>query len=282
VIVRARIQLRRVPSSFVAVRYRRTPNLDAALECLAAADRDDRYSVAWIDALARGRALGRSVVMLGNDAPAEEVRRRLRVDPHHLPRRRGKSIPRAFPAGMLNPLVVRAFNAAYYAAHRDGETLADLGSYVYPLDHLRKWNRVYGRRGFVQYQALFPPETSRRGLVDLIERLTRARRASFLAVLKRTGGAKSDGLLSFVAPGHTLALDLLNTGADLRAFLGELDAIVLKHGGRLYLAKDAMTSATAFAAMYPRLGEFRAVKARVDPNQRFVSSQARRLGIVED
>jgi FAD/FMN-containing dehydrogenase len=281
VILRARIQLRRVPSSYIQVRYRRTRDLDAALECFAATDRDHVYSVAWIDCLARGKALGRSVLMLGNDAGADEVRRRLRRGPHVLPRRRRKSVPFDFPGFVLNPWSVAAFNTVYYTVHGDSEKLVDCDSFFYPLDHVHSWNRIYGRRGFIQYQALFPPETSRAGLVALLERLARARQGSFLAVLK-SSGAGNDGLLSFLAPGHTLALDIPNFGPDLRSLLGELDAILLRYGGRLYLAKDAMTTASAFAAMYPRLGEFRAVKARVDPQNRFVSTQARRLRIVED
>jgi FAD/FMN-containing dehydrogenase len=281
IILRARIQLRKVPSSFIQVTYRRTRDLDAALECFAATNRDYVYSVAWIDCLARGRSLGRSVVMLGNDAGADDVRRRLGVDPYFLPDRRKKSVPFHFPGSALNPWSVAAFNAVYYAAHRDAEKLVHCDSFFYPLDNVLAWNRIYGRRGFIQYQALFPPETSRTGLVALLEALSRARRASFLAVLKSSGPG-NDGLLSFLAPGHTLALDIPNTGPDLCDFLGELDELLLKNGGRLYLAKDAMTTARAFAAMYPRLDEFRAVKARVDPNNRFVSTQARRLQIVEN
>lgn len=281
VIIRARIRLRKVPSSYVAVDSRRARDLDQALECFAATDARYRYSVAWIDCLGGGRALGRSVVMLGNDAGADEVRRRLRVDPQALPARASRSVPFPLPGFALNPWSVRAFNALYYAAHPDRRTLVDYNTYFYPLDHVVHWNRIYGRRGFVQYQALLPPETSRRGLIALLEALARARRAPFLAVLKGSG-AGNPGMLSYLHPGHTLALDIPNSGPDLPGFLARLDAILLEHGGRLYLAKDAMTTAENFAAMYPRLAEFRAVKRRIDPAGRFASSQARRLRIVED
>ncbi len=127
---------------------------------------------------------------------------------------------------------------------------------------------------------LFPPETSRRALIELLEKIADSGKASFLAVLKSSGPA-SGGLLSYLYPGHTLALDFANTGEDLRALIRELDDILLRHGGRLYLAKDSLMSAGTFAAMYPRLAEFQAIKRRLDPEQRFASSQARRLGIVE-
>jgi decaprenylphospho-beta-D-ribofuranose 2-oxidase len=279
-ITRARVQLRRVPSSFVAVDYRRTRDLDGSLECFEATNRDYRYSVAWIDCLSRGASMGRSVVMLGNDAPADDVRRQLRVEPYSVPRDRKSAIPFHFPGFVLNSWSVKAFNALYYSRHPDSHKLVDYNSYFYPLDHIKHWNRLYGRRGFYQFQALLPPETSRSGLIALLERLARTGRASFLAVLKSSGPG-NDGMLSYLYQGHTLALDIPNKGAETLGFLGELDRILLEHGGRLYLAKDAAMSAEAFAAMYPRLGEFRAVKARIDPTNRFVSSLARRLRIVE-
>jgi len=282
VILRARLRLRKVPSRFVAVTYRRTRNLDGALECFAATDREYRYSVAWIDCLSRGSALGRSVVMLGNDAETEDVRRELRIGPYdNLGKGHRRAIPINCPSFVLNSFAVRAFNALYYAAHPDRRMIVDYESYFYPLDHILHWNRLYGRRGFVQYQALLPLETSRAGLIALLESITKSRRASFLAVLKSTGAA-NPGMLSYLFRGHTLALDIPNTGLDLRGFLGELDAILLDHGGRLYLAKDAMTTAKVFATMYPRLNELRAIKSRIDPNHRIMSSQARRLRIVED
>jgi decaprenylphospho-beta-D-ribofuranose 2-oxidase len=190
-------------------------------------------------------------------------------------------VPCYFPAAALNSWSVGLFNAAYYAGHADSRRLVDFDSFFYPLDRIRHWNRIYGRRGFIQYQALFPLETSRGGLIRLLEKISTSRRASFLAVLKTTG-ATGRGLLSFPFAGHTLALDLPNTGPDLKELLCELDNILLAHGGRLYLAKDAMTTRANFQTMYPHLHQFRQVKNRVDPNHRFMSSQARRLGIVED
>jgi FAD/FMN-containing dehydrogenase len=172
------------------------------------------------------------------------------------------------------------FNALYYKTHPTrSAVLTPFDPFFYPLDKIDRWSRIYGRRGFVQYQALFPIESSQEGIRKLLETISQARLASFLAVLKRTGEA-NQGMLSFCKPGITLALDLPNTGPALRDLSTRLDEIVLDHGGRLYLAKDSLTTATAFARMYPRLDEFRQVKALVDPDGRFISDQARRLGLI--
>jgi FAD/FMN-containing dehydrogenase len=175
---------------------------------------------------------------------------------------------------------VKAFNAVYYARHGNSNRLVDFRSFFYPLDTVRHWNRVYGRRGFVQYQAFFPRETSRAGLIELLGKIAHSRRASFLAVLKSSGPA-TPGHLSYLYPGHTLALDFPYQGQATERLFQQLDKILLKHGGRLYMAKDAVTNAQTFAAMYPRLAEFKQVKQRVDPGNLFTSSQARRLGIVD-
>lgn len=280
VIVRARVRLMRVESGFLNASYERAGNLDEALERLSRADDHHAYSVAWVDCLSRGRSLGRSVLMLGNVAAVADLPAPLRAAPLRVNTRRGISVPFHLPAFVLNPWSVGAFNALFYARQPSGRCVVDYDRFFYPLDRVRHWNRIYGRRGFVHYQALFPPDTSRRALIGVLEQIAASQQPAFLAVLKRAGPADS-GLLSYMHPGHTLALDFPNSGAPLRELTRTLDELVLRHGGRLYLAKDSMTTAEAFAAMYPRLGEFRAVKARIDPGQRFVSSQARRLGIVD-
>lgn len=279
VILRARIRLRRVASAYVRVTYQRTKNLEETLAAFAARDADYRYSVAWIDCLARGKSLGRSVLMLGEHAAVDELPRGQRDAPYVVRRGLAKRVPFHLPSGCLNRLTVQAFNDLYYAAHADGEKIIDYGSYFYPLDGIRDWNRIYGRRGFVQYQVLFPHETSHEALRVLLEEIAAAGRASFLAVLKRSGEANPSPL-SYLHPGHTLALDFPYTGEDLVEFLARLDQITLRYGGRLYLAKDAMTTPYAFAEMYPRLAEFRDFKARIDPAGRFSSTQARRLQLV--
>ncbi len=278
-VLRARVRLQPVRSAWMQVDYRRCANLDDALEWMAASGETHQYSVAWVDCLARGKNLGLSVVMDGNHAGPDQVPAKHRDHPLRAPDKREKVVPFDAPGFTLNPLSIKAFNTVYYAAHptREG-AMVDYDSYFYPLDVVHHWNRMYGKRGFAQYQATLPPE-SKAGLIQLLERLSATRRASFLAVLKFMGEG-NPGLLSHPIKGYTLTLDIANK-PGLIEFLHELDRILLDHGGRLYLAKDVAATAATLAAMYPRLDEFRAIKGRLDPEGRLSSSMARRLGIVE-
>ncbi len=278
-IVEAVLQLRRCASSWYKVDFRRCPDLDAALSGLAESDHSHDYSVAWIDCLRKGRGLGRSVLMLGNDAALSDLPEKRRDSPFEIPRKRQKTVPFDFPGFTLNSWTVSAFNQIYYTTHPDRTRLLDYESFFYPLDSVGDWNRVYGRRGFIQYQALLPPETAAKGLRKLLERISTEGSASFLAVLKKCG-SQNRAPLSFLHEGYTLALDLANTGASMSRLVTGLDKILLDLGGRLYLAKDSLMSPETFRAMYPRLSEFMEIKNQVDPDRRFVSAQARRLEIV--
>jgi FAD/FMN-containing dehydrogenase len=279
VILSARLRLRRVDSAYVFVDYYRASNLEDALTTMEASDDRYEYSVAWIDALATGKVMGRSVLMRGNHAPAAE-----------LPAGHGHALPIPagprwnlfvdLPSGTLNRLTVKAFNAAYYSAHRTAsQQLASFEGFFYPLDAIDHWNRMYGKRGFVQYQIALPQASGRAGLSIILDRLARSGRASFLAVLKRFGDA-GNGLLSFPLRGYTLALDIPAAGG-LVPFLHELDRMTLDHGGRVYLAKDAVLRAEDFAVMYPKLESFRTIREKLDPSGLLSSSLARRLTIVD-
>ena len=279
VILSARLRVLPVETSLVRVVRRRVRDLDELLARLWEEERLSRYSVAWVDGLAHGRSLGRGVLLRGDHVPLAELPRG-QVPGGVLPEKAALNVPFDAPPFLLGPLSVSAFNALYYAAGRDGTSFSGLGSFFFPLDAIGAWNRLYGRRGFVQYQALLPRQTAAEGCRRLLEEISRERAASFLAVLKTTG-PEGRGLLSFPRPGVTLALDVPNVGERLRPLARRLDEIVLGCGGRLYLAKDALTDADTFAAMYPRLAEFRAAKRRLDPDGRFSSDQSRRLGLVE-
>ena len=276
-ILTVRLQLRRVETAYVAVDYHKAPDLDRALELFASGDDAYAYSVAWVDCLAGGASLGRSVLMRGNDARPEDLPADVSPAPLTPHPARRRSVPFHFPEWVLNGWSVKAFNNRFYGKYDDGRRVVSREEYFYPLDSIRHWNRMYGKRGFIQYQCVLPPETSRAGLVELLGKLSESRRASFLAVLK-TFGPQGDGLLSFPRAGHTLALDL--PAAGIVEFARELDRVVLKHGGRVYLAKDACLTRESFEQMYPNLGRFKEAKARLDPEGRFTSSLARRLGIV--
>ena len=277
IIESATFKLIPIETAFMKVRHRRCGNLDVAFNLMEDEKHDDRYSVCWIDCLSRGRKLGRSVLITGHHAAKGEVPL-MSQTPLKVKERRVKVFKRDWPGFMLNPWSIRLFNSLYYLREGSrGEFRTDYNTFFYPLDRMHNWNRMYGKRGFVQYQFVVPRENAREGVRKAIDLLSRTRRASFLAVLKRMGPA-SQGLLSFPMDGYTLALDIPLTN-DLVDFLKKLDEIVLAHKGRVYLAKDSRLPASTFRAMYPRLDEFLAVKRSVDPENRFTSDMARRLEI---
>jgi FAD/FMN-containing dehydrogenase len=278
IILSARLRLIHKESAYFEVTCCRMRNLDEALERLAGSESTHRYSVAWLDCMANQRSLGRSVVMLANDAPLSRLPAALGVAPQLVQPTCLRDLPFYIPPLCLSPLAVKVFNALYYASHFDRHSLLDYDNFLYPLDRVSHWNRLYGRKGFVQYQAFFPLNVSRRALIELLQTVASSRRASFLAVLKSCGHA-TKGIMSYLSRGHTLALDFPNTGSDLPLFLRRLDDILIRHGGRIYLAKDAMTTADAIQAMYPALPHFLESRRQLDPQERFASSLSRRLGL---
>jgi decaprenylphospho-beta-D-ribofuranose 2-oxidase len=173
---------------------------------------------------------------------------------------------------------VRAFNALYYrtGARKSGEHLVDWDSYFYPLDAILGWNRIYGRKGFVQFQCVLPLNRAEAGLTALLEAIAKARSASFLSVLKRFG--KQNSAFSFPMEGYTLALDFPVTPKTL-ALLERLDQITLDHGGRFYLAKDSRMSAETLRASDPRVTEFKAHRVSHGLKSRFKSAQSERLAL---
>ena len=175
-------------------------------------------------------------------------------------------------------LAVRAFNAVYYRSHSLGTArgVELYDPFFYPLDAVRNWNRIYGKQGFIQYQFVLPKEQSRTGVAAALKKIADAGQGSFLAVLKLLG--KGEHLLSFPMEGYTLALDIPVT-KNLFGLLDELDRIVIAHGGRLYLAKDARMAAETFNKGYPAADEFRRRKWQFDPRGIFQSRQSKRLGI---
>jgi decaprenylphospho-beta-D-ribofuranose 2-oxidase len=274
----AEMELRLTPieTAWMDVRHTRCRNLEDTVRLLSDPTHDARYTVAWLDCLATGDRLGRGILMAGEHAPepAVPLRKEGPLGPHGS---RQKPFPFDLPGWALNPVTVRAFNRVYdWLQGRRGRFLSHYDRFFYPLDGIQSWNRMYGKRGFVQYQFVLPTESALDGMRLVLGRLSRSGRASFLAVLKRFG-PEGPGLLSFPTEGLTLALDIPMSDG-LLPFLDELDRVVADHGGRTYLAKDSRTRPDAFVAGYPRLGEFRQVKAQVDSEGQFASDLWRRLG----
>jgi len=277
-IVAAAVRLQRVPSAYMRVDYRKANNLEDALAAIDAKDDDYQYSVGWTDCLAKGGALGRTVLMRGEHASPEDLDRDRRHMPYHVPRRAKLKVPFEAPGFLINPMFISVFNNLVWSAHKamDG-AIIDYDRYFYPLDRILEWNLLYGRGGFAQYQVTVP-KAEYTCLIKLLELLQRERRPVTLAVLKAFGAA-NDGLLSYPSAGYTLTLDLSNKG-DLPSVLRRMDAILLEHGGRIYLAKDVAAEPATVAAMYSKLEQFKAVRSELDPDNRLASSMARRLGIV--
>lgn len=257
-------------SPFVRVRERRVRDLDDFLAAFAQVRDTATFSVGWIDALARGGQLGRGILETAEFAPADAAR----VRPE-----RTRAVPVDFPSFVLNPLSVRAFNALYYRRVPDSgrERILPFRKFLYPLDAIHHWNRIYGKPGFYQFQCVIPDANARGALTTLLSEIGAAGSASFLAVVK-TLGREGRGYLSFPMRGFTLALDFPRRAAT-EALIRRLEAIALSNGGRVYLAKDALLSPESLRLMYPKTAQFESVLARVDPQARFASDMARRLNL---
>ncbi len=278
VVVRATLACLRAETSYAVVHTERCDDLDHLLERLSEGDDPSLpYSVAWFDAMARGSRLGRAVLTRGRLATVDDLPPRLARQPVRLPASAGggPAVP-VVPAGLVTRGSGRAFNELWFrrAPSRPRTDVQRLGAFFQPLDGVRDWNRVYGPRGFCQYQFVVPfaEVDAFRRAVGLI---ARSGRPSCLNVLKRMGPANR-GLLSFPDAGWTLAVDL-PVGPGLDTLFRDLDDLVLAAGGRVYLAKDARMPEGSLERMYPRLEEFRAVRAAVDPDGILVSDLSRRL-----
>lgn len=276
-ILRLALRLRKVETAWIRQTTHPEPDLESTFKRFEASE-DATYSVAWIDALAKGRGLGRSLVMLGEHATADELPAARRGAPLAAAARRQLSVPLDAPGWLLNGFSVRLFNRLYYRsgqAHR-GERLCDLDSFFYPLDAVLGWNRIYGRRGLVQFQCVLPLESSLAGMRQLLEAISRAGKGSFLAVLKRLG--PEERKISFPMSGYTLALDF-PVGAAVLALLYRLEGIAADHGGRCYLAKDAHMSQDLLHRSDPRAARFAEMRQARGHAAHFASFQSMRLGL---
>lgn len=279
VILEATLRLQRVASAWMRVRHVKNRDLDATLAALER-PAPEPYSVAWLDVLARGARLGRSVLMLGAHAAPEELPAALRAAPLDWSPGRSFRLPFAAPSGAMAPPLVRLFNSGYYARFPDGGAprVQPLRPFFCPLEAIDNFALLYGRRGFVQYQFVVPERAAHAVLRAAVERLSRAGMGSFLCVVKRMG--PGDGApMSFPAQGVTMAADVPFRGEPLLAMLRGLDELVAREGGRVYLAKDSRLERAFLDAMYPRRREWARLLDRLDPRRRFDSTMARRLGL---
>jgi decaprenylphospho-beta-D-ribofuranose 2-oxidase len=267
-----------IGSSRLLVDTDRAADLDEVLE-LMEGDHAYDYSVAWIDLMARGRSLGRSVLTRGRFATHAEAVADGIATPLDYAADVLVGAPPFVPRGLLNRLTVAAFNELWFrkAPARRRDELQTIPAFFHPLDMVGGWNRIYGPGGFLQWQFVVP-FGAEEALRHIVASLSAEHCTSFLAVLKRFGPG-NPGPLSFPMEGWTLALDIPTGLSGLAALLDRLDDRVVEAGGRVYLAKDSRLRPDRLAEMYPRLDEWRAVRERVDPDRRLRSDLARRLGL---
>jgi L-gulonolactone oxidase len=248
------LQLIRAPSAFFLQETVRLRDLDHFFE-VAATSREWPYTVAWVDCLATGAGLGRGLFSRARPAPGAPL------EPH---RERGAlRIPIDAPSFLMSSAAVRAFNLAY--ARRPnavGASTVHYDPFLFPLDRIHDWNRLYGKRGFFQHQSVVPMENAPSAIKELLALSSGHRQGSFLVVLKLFGSRASPGLLSFPMEGATFALDLPNRGEETRGLLARMAGVVRDAGGRIYPAKDAVLSGEDFRSAYPR---WREVEAHRDP-----------------
>jgi decaprenylphospho-beta-D-ribofuranose 2-oxidase len=279
VVTAARMRLLPVPTAAMRVTTERAGDVDDLMARMAGEDHHYRYSVAWIDCLARGSRLGRGVLTRGNHAGVDELPAGQRAEPLRYSPGRPLAAPRFAPPGLLSRTAMRAFNAGWFRkAPRHDVSIQSLAAFFHPLDRVRGWNRLYGPRGLVQHQSVVPfgQEAQLRRLLELF---SDARAGSFLAVLKRFGPGRP--LLSFPRAGWTLAVDFPAGLPELGRLLDRADELVAAAGGRVYLAKDARLRPEMVEAMYPELPRWRAIRSALDPAGAVASDLGRRLGLVE-
>jgi decaprenylphospho-beta-D-ribofuranose 2-oxidase len=278
------VEVRLVPiaSPLIAMESVRVGSLDEFF-AVSKESTDFTHTVSWIDCLAGGSRLGRGIFMRGRHAPAWTE------PPTGFGARLGAlreaiapmlGVPFDAPNGLLNRATIATFNEAYFRRHPRGVKVSTshYEPFFYPLDAVANWNRVYGRRGFYQYQNVLPPDPDNRAIRAVLEAIASSGMASFLAVLKEFGPTDNGGL-SFPRPGVTLALDFPNHGEKLARLFDRLDAITLEAGGRVYLAKDARLPRDTFRRMYPGWEAWKNTRDALDPNHLFQSELGRRLGL---
>ncbi|MBV9691024.1 MAG: FAD-binding oxidoreductase [Ktedonobacteraceae bacterium] len=264
----AEFRLKPIVNPFIDMESIRFSSLDEFLQLSADSDPNFEYTVAWVDCLRSGRSLGRGLFMRGNHNCSQAYSAR------RIPAKLPLAIPFDLPSFILNTLTVKAFNEVYY--HKQiSKVLGRVMSYesfFYPLDAIEQWNRLYGKRGFLQYQCVVPFDNGGEVMKELLRRISRSGEGSFLAVLKTFGEVPSPGMLSFPRPGITLALDFSYHGKKTLQLCEELDGIVRQSGGCVYPAKDARMSSESFQTYFPQWREF---EHCIDP--KFSSSFWRRV-----
>jgi decaprenylphospho-beta-D-ribofuranose 2-oxidase len=273
IILSARLRLRPITSSLIDETIIRAPSLEVLLQ-LFKEHRTASYSVAWIDCLADGEHFGRGVLMLGEHA--RDVAHASEKSTRRVERRQTLSLPLEFPISPLNRWSIKLFNELYYRLQKPRQRPTHYESFFFPLDAVNNWNRIYGRRGFVQYQCVIGGSDSEKGLRRLLALARDIGMESFLAVLKKLG--PSSRFLSFPMEGYTITLDV-PVRAGMVEDLSKIDALLADYPGRIYLAKDARASREVIERGYPEIEDFRKLRRSIDPDRKFRSCLSDRLAL---
>ncbi|MBL7856888.1 MAG: FAD-binding oxidoreductase [Cyclobacteriaceae bacterium] len=276
-ILTARIQLRKIETTYFVQKAVAAKNLDEMLQAIDDSDKNYTSSVAWLDSMAKGKSLGRGVLTMGNHAKLSDLPEKLKANPLKIGKKPTLTIPIYLPGFTLNMVTVRILNMLLYQLQKRGNGIAHYDKFFYPLDMINNWNKGYGKRGFIQYQFVLPEKDGKENIRKILEEITKSDCVPFLNVLKKFGNAQG-GLLSFPSAGYTFAIDFPIT-AKLKPFTKKLDAMVLHMGGRIYLGKDAYLDEATFKAMYPQHKEWLEIKKKYDPENIFSSDLSRRIGL---
>jgi len=284
VVLDATIDLIPIATPQIEVTTTRCAHIDELFSLMSNEESDNRYrySVAWVDMLAKKNAFGRGVLTRGDhslvaDEKSDTSDKRTAYDP-----KTRVAIPRVFPNGVLNTATIRAFNELWFRkAPKDSTTaLESITSFFHPLDGVRNWNYMYGSRGFLQYQCVVPIDSAP-VITEIIAMMQKARLPTFLAVLKRMG-KENPGMLSFPMEGWTLAVDIAVGSERIESALRDIDEVVIAAGGRHYLAKDAHMARSVLHRGYPRIKEWQVIQRQMDPAGLWTSDLARRLQLQGD
>lgn len=276
IITRVKFRMKKIETAYIRQKQLKAANLEEIIR-LFDEYKDWTYSVAWIDCLKQGKHFGRSILMVGEHATLNELTDQQKKAPLTTGKKKQITFPFNLPSWVLNTFTVKAFNFLYYGKNLKKEisNVVHYEPFFYPLDAILHWNRGYGKKGFIQYQFVVPMD-ARQGLIEILQKISERGMGSFLAVLKVFGDKET--LIGFPKEGYTLALDFpVRNG--LFEFLDELDEIVLKYGGRLYMSKDARMKPAMLEAGYPNLERFKAIVAQYNPDNSIRSVQSDRLNI---
>lgn len=279
VILDVEIRLKKIDTSYILQHNLIAHNFNHLVE-LIEEHSNATYSVAWIDCIASGDKMGQGVLMLGEHAMEDELPLRLRKQKLSVHKKPWLTAPFYLPSFALNPFSIRIFNSLFFLKYKvtPKKSAAHYDAFFYPLDFILHWNRMYGKRGFLQYQFVIPMEDGQYIMSEILKRIAKSKLASFLSVLKLLG--KTDHPISFPMQGFTLALDFPITD-KLFPLLDELDSIVINNGGRLYLAKDARMKRETFEMGYPEASVFRQTIKELNRDPKFESLMSKRLSIVK-